>query len=115
MKNDALVNEIYEMVKPIADELNYDIYHVEYVKENGFIKPVQITALKNHPNLSNANQFNIISIMNDALPKKSKEAKISFSAKKIDKFFPPHYSMKERENIIIQLLEQWSADQVQSE
>ena len=34
MKNDALVNEIYEMVKPIADELNYDIYHVEYVKEN---------------------------------------------------------------------------------
>ena len=35
MKNDALVNEIYEMVKPIADELNYDIYHIEYVKENG--------------------------------------------------------------------------------
>ena len=35
MKNDALVNEIYEMVKPIADEHNYDIYHVEYVKENG--------------------------------------------------------------------------------
>lgn len=35
MKNDALVNEIYEMVKPIADELNYDIYHLEYVKENG--------------------------------------------------------------------------------
>ena len=35
MKNDALVNEIYEMVKPIADELNYDIYNVEYVKENG--------------------------------------------------------------------------------
>ena len=35
MKNDALVNEIYEMVKPIADELNYDIYHIEYVKESG--------------------------------------------------------------------------------
>ena len=35
MKNDALVNKIYEMVKPIADELNYDIYHVEYVQENG--------------------------------------------------------------------------------
>ena len=87
----------------------------EYFRENGFLKPVQVEALKNHPNLSNANQFNIISIMNDALPKKSKEAKISFSAKKIDKFFPPHYSVKERENIIIQLLEQWSADQVQSE
>ena len=35
MKIDALVNEIYEMVNPIAEELNYDIYHIEYVKENG--------------------------------------------------------------------------------
>lgn len=35
MKIDALVNQIYEMVKPIADELNYEIYHIEYVKENG--------------------------------------------------------------------------------
>ena len=35
MKNDALVTQIYEMVKPIADELGYDIYHIEYVKENG--------------------------------------------------------------------------------
>ena len=35
MKNDALVTQIYEMVKPISDELNYDIYHIEYVKENG--------------------------------------------------------------------------------
>ena len=35
MKIDDLVNEIYEMVNPIAEELNYDIYHIEYVKENG--------------------------------------------------------------------------------
>lgn len=35
MKIDALVNQICEMVKPIADELNYQIYHIEYVKENG--------------------------------------------------------------------------------
>ena len=35
MKIDALVNEIYEMVNPIAEELNYDIYQIEYVKENG--------------------------------------------------------------------------------
>lgn len=87
----------------------------EYVKENGFIKPVQISALKNYPNLSNATQFSVISIMNDALPKKSKDAKLSFSTKKLDKYFPPQYSTKERENIIIQLLEQWSANQVQSE
>lgn len=35
MKNDALISKIYEMVKPLADELNYQIYHIEYVKENG--------------------------------------------------------------------------------
>ena len=39
----------------------------EYIKDNGFIKPVQISALKNYPNLSKANQFSVISIMNDAL------------------------------------------------
>ena len=87
----------------------------EYFKENGFLKPVQVEALKNYPNLSNVTQFSVISIMNDVLPKKSKESKLSFSAKKLDKYFPPQYSTKERENIIIQLLEQWSADQVQSE
>ena len=87
----------------------------EYFKENGFLKPVQVEALKNYPNLSNVTQFSVISIMNDALPKKSKESKLSFSAKKLDKYFPPQYSTKERESIIIQLLEQWSADQVQSE
>ena len=87
----------------------------EYFKENEFLKPVQVEALKNYPNLSNVTQFSVISIMNDALPKKSKESKLSFSAKKLDKYFPPQYSTKERENIIIQLLEQWSADQVQSE
>ena len=87
----------------------------EYFRENGFLKPVQVEALKNYPNLSNVTQFSVISIMNDALPKKSKESKLSFSPKKLDKYFPPQYSTKERENIIIQLLEQWSADQVQSE
>lgn len=87
----------------------------EYIKDNGFIKPVQISALKNYPNLSKANQFSVISIMNDALPKKSSSAKVSLSEKKLDKYFPPHFSAKERENVIIQLLEQWSAEQKQTE
>ena len=32
MKVNALVEQIAEIVKPIAEELNYDIYHIEYVK-----------------------------------------------------------------------------------
>ena len=87
----------------------------EYYRENGFLKPVQVEALKNYPNLSNANQFSVISIMNDALPKKNTVAKVSLSEKKLDKYFPPHFTAKERENVIIQLLEQWSAEQKQAE
>ena len=109
----------YSKTNPASKEvLNYRqamLKGYNLVKENGFLKPVQVDALKNYPNLSNVTQFSVISIMNDALPKKSKESKLSFSAKKLDKYFPPQYSTKERENIIIQLLEQWSADQVQSE
>ena len=85
----------------------------EYFKENGFLKPVQVEALKNHPNLSNASQHMIITLLNEALPKKSTAAKVALSEKKLDKYFPPHYSAKDRENVIIQLLEQWSAQQTQ--
>lgn len=35
MKVDALLETIDQLVRPIADELNYEIYHIEYVKENG--------------------------------------------------------------------------------
>ena len=83
----------------------------EYYRDNGFLKPVQVEALRNQQNLSNASQYSIISIMNDALPKKNTEAKVSFSEKKLDKYFPSHYSAKDRETVIIQLLEQWSEAQ----
>ena len=121
-----LVPELLEMIdlKKLQFVMAVDISYFdeqiqnwicEYIKDNGFIKPVQISALKNYPNLSKANQFSVISIMNDALPKKSSSAKVSLSEKKLDKYFPPHFSAKERENVIIQLLEQWSAEQKQAE
>lgn len=80
----------------------------EYIKDNGFLKPAQIAALKDQPNLANTTQYNVISILNGALPQKSVSAKVSLSEKKLDKYFPAHYSAKQREEIIIQLLEQWS-------
>ena len=86
----------------------------EYYKDNGFLKPVQVEAVKNYPNLANATQQSVISIMNDALPKKSVSAKITFSEKKLDKYFPSHFSSKDRENTIIQLLEKWSVEQGQT-
>lgn len=35
MKKDVLVEKVEGMVKPITEELQYNLYHVEYVKENG--------------------------------------------------------------------------------
>ncbi len=85
----------------------------EYVTENGFLKPAQIVALKEQPNLSNTSQYNVISILNGALPKKKENAKVSLSERKLDKYFPPHYSAKQREEVIISLLEQWHKSQEQ--
>ena len=71
----------------------------------------KIAALKEQSNLANTTQYNVISILNGALPQKTVSAKVSLSEKKLDKYFPPHYSAKQREDIIIQLLEQWSNEQ----
>lgn len=35
MNNDMLIKKIQDLVLPIAEELNYELYYVEYVKENG--------------------------------------------------------------------------------
>ena len=86
----------------------------EYYSDNGFLKPIQVEALKNSPALSNINQFKVISILNDALPKKNTGGKVSLSEKKLDKYFPINFSAKEREDVIIRLLEQWSIEQRQA-
>ena len=121
-----LIPEILEMVdqKKIQFVPAVDISYLdeqiqkwvyEYIKDNGFLKPIQVEALKNSPALSNANQFKVISILNEALPQKSTGAKISFSEKKLDRYFPPNFSAKEREDVIIRLLEQWSIEQRQTQ
>ena len=121
-----LIPEILDCVdsKKIGLVLGVDISYLdkqiqqwvyEYYRDNGFLKPIQVEALKNSPALSNANQFKVISILNDALPKKNTGAKVSFSEKKLDRYFPPNFSAKEREDIIIRLLEQWSIEQRQTQ
>ena len=119
-----LIPEILDLVdqKKVQFTLAVDISYFdeqvqkwiyEYIKDIGFLKPVQIAALKEQANLSNASQYNVISILNGALPQKSSSAKVSLSEKKLDKYFPPHYSAKQREEVIIQLLEQWSKEQAE--
>lgn len=121
-----LIPEILECVdsKKIGLVMGVDISYLdkqiqkwvyEYYRDNRFLKPIQVEALKNSPLLSNVNQFKVISILNDALPKKNTGAKVSFSEKKLDRYFPTNFSAKEREDVIIRLLEQWSIEQRQTQ
>ena len=81
-REDTYGYEITQFIRSAVDVSESTLYPVlkrlqkndlleTYDKE--FLKPVQVEALKNYPNLSNVTQFSVISIMNDALPKKSKE------------------------------------------
>lgn len=82
----------------------------EYIKENGFIKPTQIDALKNHPNLENVTQYTLMALLNDALPEKKSCGKVALSERKLDKYFPPNFSARKREEIILKLLAEWKQE-----
>jgi ParB family chromosome partitioning protein len=79
----------------------------EYVRDNGFLKPQQIEALKLTDNVENIAQRTMIEIMNNALPEKRTTGKVTLSEKKLDKYFPPHFGAKQREMVIVGLLEKW--------
>lgn len=83
----------------------------EYIKENGFIKPNQVAVLKEQKNLENMTQYIVISLLNSALPEKKASAKVALSEKKLDKYFPSHYSAMKREEVILSLLEKWKQEQ----
>ncbi|KYH29887.1 MULTISPECIES: ribosome maturation factor RimP [Clostridium] len=34
MKNDTLINKLNDLIKPIVLKLNYELYYIEYIKEN---------------------------------------------------------------------------------
>lgn len=83
----------------------------EYIKDNGNLKAEQIAALKEQRNLENMTQYTVIAILNDALPKKSTVKKVSFSEKKLSKYFPVEYPASKCERIITELLEKWKLEQ----
>ena len=49
----------------------------EYIKDNGFLKPAQVEALKNAPNIENVTQYTMIQLLNEALPEKKSCGKVS--------------------------------------
>lgn len=93
----------------IDKEIQKWIY--EYIKDTGFIKPQQITALRNQLNEGSVNQVGMLTIFNKCMMVKPPSRSITFSEKKLTKYFPESYSADDMERVIESLLEKWSQEQ----
>ena len=68
----------------------------EYISDTGFIKPKQIEML---------------SIFNNCVMAKKVSRSLTFSEKKLTKYFPDDYTAKDMEQVIESLLEKWMQEQ----
>lgn len=117
-----LIPELLELVdrKKIQFTVAVDISYIdkeiqkwiyEYIRDNGFIKQNQITALRKQLETEPVSQSFMISIFNNAIAPKVQNRKVTLSEKKLTKFFPPDYSQEQMEDIIVTLLEKWRSEQ----
>ena len=83
----------------------------EYIRDNGFIKPGQISALRKHLETETISQNFMISIFNNCIAPKTQNRKVTISEKKLTKYFPLEYSEEQMERIIVSLLEKWKTEQ----
>ena len=83
----------------------------EYICDTGFIKPKQIAALRNQLNDGSINQIQMLSIFNNCVMAKKVSRSLTFSEKKLTKYFPDDYTAKDMEQVIESLLEKWMQEQ----
>ena len=72
----------------------------EYISDTGFIKPKQIAALRNQLNDGPINQIQMLSIFNNCVMAKKASRSLTFSEKKLTKYFPDDYTAKDMEQVI---------------
>lgn len=83
---------------------------LDYYKTNGKITLKQMAALKELQNLSNITKYTFTATLNGALPEGKGNGRVNLSERKLNKYFPARMTAKERERIIIELLEKWKAE-----
>ncbi len=117
-----LIPELLDMVdvKKLNFTIAVDISYIEkeiqkwiyeYIRDTGFVKPKQITALRKQLEEGPVNQGFMISIFNSCIAVKAPERKVVLSGKKLTKYFPEDYSETDMEKVIEALLEQWKREQ----
>ena len=113
-----LIPELLEMVDQrkmqftVAVEVSYlnnEMQHwvYEYIKENGFLKLSQVTALRKRLETEEVNHNYMIAIFQNVITGKKSKRKLILQENKLMKYFPVDYSEKDVENVVISLLEEW--------
>ncbi len=100
----------------MAVELSYFNKNVqqwlyEYIRENGMIKQEQIMDLRSYREDKNMTQEQLIGILIKSRSTTEKRKKITFTERRLNKYFPAYYSQTEIERVIVGLLEQWKVEQ----
>lgn len=79
----------------------------EYIRDNGVVKPEQISALRKRAEEGSLNQIQMISVLNENLKGRLPARKVMIPEKKLNQFFPPNYSNADMEKVIFSLLKKW--------
>ena len=93
----------------IDKEIQKWIY--EYIRDTGFIKPNQVSALREQLKIGSVNQVGMLTIFNKCMMVKNAPRTITFSEKKLTKYFPDTYTAEDMERVIESLLEKWMQEQ----
>lgn len=118
-----LIPELIEFVdkKKIQLSLGVDISYIdkeiqkwiyEYIKENGTVKPKQISALREECEKGVMTQPKLIMIMNNYQTGKTSGGKLTISEKKLREYFPASYGSDDIKNVLFQLLDKWKKGEV---
>jgi len=94
----------------IDKEIQQWIY--EYIKENGTVKPKQISVLREECEKGVMTQPKLIMILNNHQTGKASGGKLTISEKKLREYFPASYGSDDIKNVLFQLLDKWKNGEV---
>lgn len=83
---------------------------LEYFNEHKKLKNKQIAILRSNADIENMTHEEFLILM-EGQPKPKEGRKVSFSDKKLDRYFPSTMASSECEAVIISLLEKWKQEQ----
>lgn len=80
----------------------------DYIDANGTIIPNQVKTLRKAIDSGTVmTQQKMVSILNECIKPKSTVKNVTFSGKKLEKYFPESYTAADVEKIVFELLEEW--------